>query len=180
MKRPLLISALLMTTLSLFAAKPLKVTKGSLDIFKQDATASYVIDLSEAQFVNNGIFAKEKLGDFKAWCGEEYEERVKLMNESFYDSFNIYCPAMELVKEADAPYKVILKIDTFERAQGGGPLGSCYIGLYGTLQVIETSSGEAKLEVKLTNAKGDEDFDETPRFPKAMAWFCRDLFNLKK
>lgn len=181
MKRILLVSALLLASISLFAAKPLKVSKGSLDVFKQDVTASWTIDLSEAQFVNNGVFAKEKLGSFQTWAGEDgYQELTDLMNESFFDTFNIYCSAMELVKEADAPCKVILKIDTFERTQGNGPLGSCYIGLYGTLQVLEAATGDTKLEVKLTNVKGEESFDETPRFPTAMKCLCRDLFNLKK
>ena len=179
MKRILLISALLLTTVSLFAAKPLKVTKGSLNVFKEEATATWVIDLSRAQFVNNGIFSKDKLGDFQTWCGEEFEERANLMDEAFFDTFNIYSPAMELAKEGEAPYQVILKIDQFERTQGNGPLGSCYIGLYGTFSVLD-AAGNVALEVKVTGEKGEEDFDETPRFPKAMTAFCRDLFNLKK
>ena len=180
MKRILLVSALLLASVSIFAAKPLKVTKGNLGVFKEDVTAIWNIDLSEAQFVNNGIFSKEKLGDFRTWSGEGYDELIDLMNEAFFDSFNIYCPAMELVKEGSAPYRVVVKVDTFERAQGAGRLGSRYIGLYGTLSVVDAATGDTKLEVKLTNAKGEEDFEETPRFPTAMKCLCRDLFNLKK
>lgn len=40
MKRFLLISALLLGSVSLFAAKPLKVTNGSLDVLKQDVKAT--------------------------------------------------------------------------------------------------------------------------------------------
>lgn len=180
MKRILLVSALLLASVALFAARPLKVTKGSLDVFKQDVSASWTIDLSQAEFVNNGIFSKEKLGDFKTWCGEEYEERVRLMNEAFFDAFNIYCPVMELVKEGDAPYKVILKIDQFERTQGNGPIGCCYIGLYGTLCVVDAATGGLALEVKINCVKGDEDYEETLRFPTATSNLCRDLFKLKK
>ena len=103
MKRILLVSALLLASVSLFAAKPLKVTKGSMDVFKQDATATWNIDLSQAVFVNNGIFAKENKGDFKTWCEEDYDERVRLMNEAFFDAFNMYTTGMELVKEGEAP-----------------------------------------------------------------------------
>ena len=60
MREFLLTSALMLATVSVFAAKPFKVTKGSLDVFKQDVTATWVIDLSEAQFVNNGIFANSR------------------------------------------------------------------------------------------------------------------------
>ena len=107
-------------------------------------------------------------------------ERVRLMNEAFFDAFNVQSPGMELVSEGEAPYQVILKVDTFERAQGPGVMGSCYISIYGTLSVVDTASGDTVLEVKVNNVKGDTDFNETDRFPKAMKWFCRDLFKLKK
>lgn len=180
MKRLLLVSALLLASVSLFAAKPLKVTKGSMDVFKQDATATWNIDLSQAVFVNNGIFAKENKGDFKTWCEEDYDERVRLMNEAFFDAFNMYTTGMELVKEEKAPYQVILKVDKFERAQGPGVMGSCYISVFGTLSLIDNASGESVLEVAVNNVKGDTDFVETDRFPKTMTWLCRDLFKLKK
>lgn len=180
MKRFLLISALLLGSVSLFAAKPLKVTNGSLDVLKQDVKATWTIDISEAQFVNNGIFAKENKGDFKTWCEGDYDERVRLMNEAFFDAFNVQSPGMELVNEGEAPYKVILKVDTFERGQGPGVMGSCYISIYGTLSVVDTATGDTSLEVQVSNVKGDTDFNETDRFPKTMKWFCRDLFKLKK
>ncbi len=180
MKRILLASALLLFSISLFAAKPLKVTKGSLDILKEEATATWTIDLSDSQFVNNGIFAKENKGDFQTWCGDTYEERVQMMNECFFDSFAIYSPGLELVKESEAPYKMILKVDTFEKAQGSGPLGFCYISIYGTFSVLDAATGEKLLEVKVTNLKGEEDLDETVRFPTVMKRFCRDLSKIVK
>ena len=180
MKKIILVSAFLLASVSLFAAKPLKVTKGSMDVFKQDAMATWTIDLSEAQFVNNGVFAKENKGDFKTWCEGDYDERVRLMNEAFFDAFNMYTTGMELVKEGDAPYQVVLKVDKFERSQGPGVWGSCYISIYGTLNVIDNATGEQILEVAVNNVKGDTDFVENDRFPKTMNWFCRDLFKLKK
>ena len=180
MKRLLIISALLLATAPLFAAKPLKVSKGSLDVFKQDITATYVIDLSQTQFVNNGIFAKEKPEDFRAWCGDNYDERVQLMETAFFDTFNVYSPGMELVSEGEAPYQVVLKVDTFERAQGSGRLGSRYISIFGTLCVLEAETGDIVLEVNINDQKGEEDLEETPRFPKTMKRFCRDLFRLIK
>jgi len=180
MKRILLVSALLLASVSLFAAKPFKVTKGNLSVLKEEATATWTIDLSEAQFVNNGIFARENKGDFKTWCEEDYDERVSLMNEAFFDAFNIYSTGMELVKEGDAPYQVILKVDKFERTQGPGITGSYYISVYGTFCVVDSATGESVLEIQVNNVKGDTDFNETDRFPKTMNWFCRDLFKLKK
>ena len=180
MRKLLLISALMLASVSLFAAKPLKVTKDNLSVLKEDATATCVIDLSDAQFVNNGIFAKERKGDFKTWCEEDYDERVQLMNEEIYRAFNYYSNGLKLVKEDDAPYQVILKVYTFERSQGPGVMGSCYISIYGIFTVIDKATGETALEVKVENVKGDTDFVETDRFPKTINWFCRDLFKLKK
>ena len=180
MRKALLVSILLISSLPMFAAKPFKVTKGSLNVFKQDVTATWTIDLSDAQFVNNGIFAKEKPEDFRTWCGEDYDERVQLMETSFFDTFNVFSPGMELVDAEEAPYKVFFEVDTFERAQGSGPLGSRYISLYGTLRVVDVATGDVELELKVTDAKGEEDFEETPRFPKSMKRFCRDLFRLIK
>ena len=180
MKKILFVSALLLASVSLFAAKPLKVSKGNLSVLREDATATWTIDLSDAQFVNNGIFAKERKGDFKTWCEDDYDVRVQLMNEEFYRAFNFYSDGLKLVKEGDAPYQVILKVYTFERSQGPGVMGSCYISIYGTLSVIDTATGEVALEVKVDNVKGDTDFVETERFPKTINWFCRDLFKMKK
>lgn len=170
----------MLACVSLFAAKPMKVSKGSLDVLKQDATATWTIDLSEAQFVNNGIFAKEKKGDFKTWCEDDYDVRVQLMNDEFFKAFNNYSNGLKLVNEGEAPYNVILKVNTFERSQGPGIAGSCYISIYGTFTVVDAASGEIVLEVQVNNVKGDTDFVETDRFPKTMNWFCRDLFKLKK
>lgn len=179
MKRLLFVSVFLLASVSLFAAKPFKVNKGSLGVLKQEATATWTIDLSEACFVNNGVFAKENKGDFKTWCEEDYDERVRLMNEAFFGAFNHYSTGLKLVNEGDAPYKVVLKVNTFERSQGPGLTGSCYISIYGTFRVVDSASGETALEIQVNNVKGDTDFVETDRFPKTMNWFCRDLFKLK-
>lgn len=170
----------MLASVSLFAAKPVKVSKGGLDVLKQEATATYTIDLSEAQFVNNGVFAKEKKGDFKTWCGDDYDERVQLMNDELFKAFNGYSSGLKLVQEGDAPYQVILKVNTFERSQGPGIAGSCYISIYGLFTVVNTATGETALEVQVNNVKGDTDFVETDRFPKTINWFCRDLFKMKK
>ena len=180
MKKLLLVSALLLAAVSAFAAKPMKVSKGSLSVLKEDASATWTIDLSDAQFVNNGVFAKERKGDFKTWCEDDYDERVRLMDEEFYRAFNYYSDGLKLVKEGEAPYQVILKVYTFERSQGPGVMGSCYISIYGILSVVDTATGEVVLEIKLDNVKGDTDFVETDRFPKTINWLCRDLFKLKK
>lgn len=172
MKRIALTAVLLLTAFTVFAAKPLKVTKGSLDVLRQDATATWTIDLSDAVF--------EKDGDFKAWCGEDYDIRVKLMDEAFFESFNRNSNGLKLVNEGEAPYNLVLKVREFERKQGPGMWGSCFIRVFGTLCIMDAASGETVLEMDVDGVKGDTDFVETDRFPKAMDWLARDIFKLKK
>ena len=170
MKKILIACAALLLSSSLFAAKPLKVASGSLDVLKEASTATWTIDLSEAVF--------EKDGSFKAWCGDEYDTRVKLMNEAFFEGINKYSNGLKLVKEGEAPYKVVLKVNKFERKQGPGMWGSCFIRIFGTFSVVDTE-GNTVLELEVDGVKGDTDFVETDRFPKAIDWLCRDIFKLK-
>lgn len=172
MKRITLTAVLLLSAITVLTAKPLKVTKGDLSVLKEDATATWKIDLSDAVF--------EKAGDFKEWCEDEYETRVKLMDEAFFASFNDNSQGLKLVNEGKAPYKLIFKVKKFERKQGPGLWGSCYIRVFGTLSIINTETEETALELEVDGVKGDTDFVETDRFPKTMDWLARDIFKLKK
>jgi hypothetical protein len=163
---------LLLSAFSAFAAKPLKVTKGDLSVLKEDATATWTIDLTDAVF--------EKEGNFKDWCGEDYDTRVKLMDEAFFTSFNNNSKGLKLVNEGDAPYRLVFKVKEFERKQGPGMWGSCFIRVFGTLSILDAESGETALELEVDGVKGDTDFVETDRFPKTMDWLARDIFKLKK
>ena len=102
------------------------------------------------------------------------------MNDAFYTSFNENSNGLKLVKEGDAPYRVVLKVSKFERKQGPGMWGSCFIRVFGTMSVIDNASGETALELEVDGVKGDTDFVETDRFPKTMNWLARDIFKLKK
>ncbi len=172
MKRITLTAVLLLSAITVLTAKPLKVTKGDLSVLKEDATATWKIDLSDAVF--------EKAGDFKEWCEDEYETRVKLMDEAFFASFNDNSQGLKLVNEGKAPYKLIFKVKKFERKQGPGLWGSCYIRVFGTLSIINTETEETALELEVDGVKGDTDFVDTDRFPKTMDWLARDIFKLKK
>ena len=171
MKRFLTTALLLLTTVSLFAAKPLKVNKGNLDVLRQDATATWTIDLSEATF--------EKKQAFEAWCENDYETRVQGMNDAFFESFNKYSKGLKLVNDEDAPYKLVFKVSDFERKQGPGMWGSMFMRVFGTLEIIDCATGETVCELEVNGVKGDTDFVENDRFPKVMDWLCRDIFKMK-
>ena len=173
MKKHLIaMAALLLTSASLFAAKPLKVVDGSLAVLKESAKATWKIDLSKAVF--------EKDGDFKAWCGEDYNDRVKIMNDTFFESFNKYSKGgLTLVKSGSAPYKIVLTLNKFERKQGPGMFGNCFIKAYGDLKVVNAKTGAVVLKIDVDGQPGNSDFVETERFGKTMDWLCMGLFKLK-
>ena len=171
MKRLLITAVLLLTAASLFAAKPLKVNKGSLDVLREDATATWSIDLSQATF--------EKKQAFEAWCEGEYQTRVQLINDAFFASFNKYSKGLTLVNEGEAPYKLTFKISNFERKQGPGMWGSMFIRVFGVIEIEDCASGETVCEIEVNGVKGDTDFVENDRFPKTMDWLCRDIFKMK-
>ena len=171
MKRLLITAVLLLTAASLFAAKPLKVTKGSLDVLREDATATWSIDLSQATF--------EKKQAFEAWCEGEYQTRVQLINDAFFASFNKYSKGLTLVNEGEAPYKLTFKVSDFERKQGPGMWGSMFIRVFGVIEIEDCASGETVCEIEVNGVKGDTDFVENDRFPKTMDWLCRDIFKMK-
>lgn len=169
MKRILTLSALLLASVSLFAAKPLKLSAGSLDVLKENVTATVTIDLSQAMFEN------EK--DFKSWCGDEYDTRVKIINDSFFEKFNKYSKGMQLVKE-DAPYQLVFVIKKFERKMGAN-FGQFSMKIDGTIQIVDKASGETVCQLDVDGVKGAADFVENDRFPKTMDTLCKEISKLK-
>lgn len=169
MKRILLASALLLASVSLFAAKPLKVTGGSIDVLKESSAAIYVIDLSQATF--------EGEKDFKTWCEGDYDTRVTTMNETFLEKFNQYSKGMKVQKDGDAPYKLVFKVKEFERKMGG-TMGQFFMKVYGTI-VITDKAGETVCEIEVDGVRGNPDFVENDRFPKVIDGLCRELSKLK-
>ena len=169
MKKILTLSALLLASVSLFAAKPLKVTAGSLDVLKENVTATATIDLSQAMF--------EKEADFKTWCEGEYDTRVKIINDSFFEYFNKYSKGMKLVKD-EAPYKLVFTIKTFERKMGAN-FGQFSMKLFGTIDIVDKASGQTVCQLDVDGVKGAADFVENDRFPKAMDALCKEISKLK-
>lgn len=171
MKKIAVLAGCLLMSVSLFAAKPLKVSNGSTSILKEDAVASWSIDFSSATF--------EEDESFKDWSGEDYDGRIQSMNDTFFESFNKYSKGLKLTSDEGAPYQLSFKVDNFERKQGPGMWGSAYIQVFGTIKITDKASGETVCEIEVDGVKGDTDFVENDRFPKTMDWLCRDIFKMK-
>lgn len=169
MKRILTVWALLLATVSLFAAKPLKVVNGSLDVLKENVNATFTLDVSQASFENKQ--------DFKSWSGADYDLYVQRMNDSFFQFFNKYSNGMKLVEE-EAPYNVVLDIRLFEEKMGAN-FGQFSIRIDGTVSVVDKASGEVVCQIAIAGLKGAADFVSADRFPKTMDTLCKSIFKLK-
>lgn len=169
MKKILTLSALLLASVTLFAAKPLKLSAGSLDVLKENVTATVTIDLSQATF--------EDKQDFKTWCEDDYDTRVKIINDSFFEYFNKYSKGMKLVKD-DAPFQLEFTIKRFERKMGMN-FGQFSMKIDGTIKIVDKASGETVCQLDVDGIKGAADFVENDRFPKTMDTLCKELFKLK-
>lgn len=152
-------------------ASSLKVISGSLDVLKEQANATYELDFSNTRW--------EKKQDFKSWCGEDYNTRIESMNTEFKTSFNNFSKGLQIA-DTTPKYEVVFCVDNFERKQGMGMWGSCYIKVYGTINVINLSDNSTALSVEVKGQGGDTDFVENDRFPKTIFSLCKELFKIKK
>ena len=170
MKKILLVCAFAMVSIMSFAGG-LKTKSGDIAVLKEAANATFELNIDGATW--------EKKEDFKTWCEEDYDVRVKSMQETFPTSFNKYTSGLKIADQSPK-YKVVLTINNFERKQGMGLWGSCYITISGTLDIQDAATGSTVLSVEVKNQGGDTDFVENDRFPKTIDELCKKLFKMKK
>ena len=138
----------------------------------------FELDLTDAKF--------DHKKDFKKWCGPDYAERVRLMEEAFPEAFNERnSEGLKIVLESNTgnpKYKMVLHCKDFVRDVFHGGFGGARakMKVYGTLKIIEISTGKIVLEIGIDKIKGGGDFVETDRFPKTMKELAKQVVKLKK
>lgn len=172
MKKTLITLSLIVFSLSLFAGGQLKVKSGNTSVLKQNSVATLEMDFSET------IFGKKE--NFNTWCGADYESRVELMNETFYNSFNAQKWGMKISKDAEAAYKIVVKWTKFDHVIGGMVWGQMYMEGYGTIDVIDLSTGKSVLSFEIKKDRGKADFVENDRFVSLIECVVKDMAKLVK
>ncbi len=166
MKKNLLLFCFLMCSIVTWAGS-LK-GKGNVNCFKETETAVLTIDFSKAKW--------EKKEDFKQWCGTDYDKRVAVSNSEFTRSFNEKSKGLKIVEAGnDAKYKIVIDVTNFERKTASFGWGRAHIKIYGTLKVVDASTGDAVCTYTLDGVSGGDDFVETDRFAKSFAELGKQL-----
>jgi len=149
MKKVLLVAVLSLFCMSAFAK--VKIVSGNADFLKENATAILVFDYSEASW--------EEEETYEQWCGEDFDERVKLSYGSFIFGFNRKSEALKIKQEDSlAKYRITVKITTMEQKSSGWGWGRFYALCTGTIVVEEIASGEVVCTAQFTREEGDADY----------------------
>lgn len=162
----LLFSALLVCTV--ISAKGLKVSNGSTSFLKEDATFSVVFDFTKTSW--------EKDESFKEWCGNDFDERVKIMTYAFQKVVATWSK----LKGSDNPRYIITIVPTnFKRKQNGFAWGSYHIRMDGTITVTDTQTQKVVCTVNVDNVGGSNSFDENSRLENCIKDMAEDFVKLK-
>ena len=168
-----IIFTIIALTFSVFvSAARLEILSGDVNVLKENATCSFVLDLTNATF--------ERKENFKDWCGINYDERVYLMETAFPESFNKKTKGLRIVTdESSAKYKIVLHIDNFVRKMGRMYGASAWMRIDGYISIVEMGTNKEVLRIGINKFYGDQDFKETDRFPKAVSVLAEKIHKLK-
>ena len=135
----------------------IKITSGSADFLKDKATAVLVMDYSEATW--------EEDEPYQTWCGEDFDERVKISFNSFTLGFNKESDDLKIRQDdPSAKYRITVKISVMEQKMAGW--GRFYMMCSGTLVVEEIATGKVVCTAKIKREDGDDDYVPNDRVAK--------------
>lgn len=138
---------------------------------KQKANVYVEIDWSKCEYDNDEL-VKEY------WEEEDYEEITDKVLESFIEKFNDKSKRLKAVEEKKgAKYKMVINmsnVDTFFSAVNFSLPG--YKGkIWGSVKVIEVSSGNTIMEAEFDEIKGGRDFVRNDCYAKAFEDLAKEL-----
>lgn len=163
---------LLVASVSAFAGKDVKVKSGDKKVLKQEAVFQCVVELDGATW--------EEDESFKTHCGNEYEQRVKTLQEFWPKFFAKYSKGPVVSDEAPV-YKAVLRLTNFEKSifyAEVGKKGKIGLEFYGEVEIIEIATGRSVLTLKIESKTGPYDYFENGRCIKTMDALCEDIFDL--
>lgn len=144
------LTVIIMSLLCTTAFAKVKITSGSADFLKAEATAEIVFDYTEATW--------EEDQSYRSWCGEDFDIRTQLSKESFVSAFNKYSKSLKINDGGkDAKYRITFKIENMEQKVGGN-WGQFYVRCYGTITVTDVVRGENICTISITKEGGKVDY----------------------
>ncbi len=171
MKKTLLLAVcMIFAALSAMAGK-ITVEEGDKGILKEDATATFKIDYTNAKWADKG--------DFKTWSGKDYDSRVKKNTEGFIAAFNKNAK-LKLQESGDAKYSITFHAGDLDRKQKAtGMWGQFCTSVSGTMEVVDNATGNVVLKLNVNDIRGSVDFDYTDSITKGYVQVAKELNKLK-
>lgn len=118
---------------------------------REKANVVVNIDFSQATW--------EKKQSFKDWCGDAYDERVSISNESFKKSLGKEYKSLTVVgSKADAKYEINVYVDNLKRKTEMN--GEYEFKIYGKIDVVDVKSGKIVYTYKAKGVDGGDDYNE--------------------
>ena len=171
MKRISITFALLVSCVLLYAKSDLQLQTGSTSFLKESVFATVEMDWSKATW--------EKYRSIQKYCGDDYEERFEISVIAFAREFNSNSKGLRITESEDAKYKIVIRMEDFEQNSSGTGWGRFYIRLYGTLEVIDLSTGNSVAKFIIDGVNGGADYVQTDRFAKSFAKLGKTLAKKK-
>lgn len=170
-KNLLLMVCMLMAAFSAMAGSKVKIADGDKDVLKETAVAALKIDYSSAVW--------EDQGDFKTWCGSDYDDRVTKTTTAYVESFNSNSKGLQ-IGASNVKYDMVFNIKSMERHQSfTGVWGQCKVYVTGTISIIDKTSGKTVLTINVDKCGGGTDFVVTDGMVKCFKSLGKEVAKLK-
>ena len=140
----------------------MKVINGTVNVFKGNSIAVVEYDSSGCRW--------EEDEDFKAWCGDEYNNRINVIFNAFMHSFNENSKGLKIdTDNSNASIKLPFKLTNFERNQSmTGMWGQGKISVTGSLSIIDLSTNTEVCTIKIDGYGDGKDFNHTDGMAKML------------
>ena len=149
--------------------RQLVVTSGSYKVLREKEFAVIGYDFSSTSWEGDM--------SFKKWSGEDYDTRVKIAKQQFFNSFNTNSKGLLLKKtEEGCKYKLLLKIDWLGQYYDGW--GRFYMVCCGYVEINDIQTGENLCTIRISYVAGETDFVVNERVSKcfdSLAWYLTKL-----
>lgn len=173
MKKSILFICLAFFTCIYSYAGGLIVKDGNTAFVKENVNAVVEFDFTKTTW--------EEDDNFKTWCGDKYDERLKTIRESFFTSFNKESKGLKLTeKNNDVKYKIFIEVKDLERHQaffGAAGQGKCSATAY--IKVYDLSSNQVVCEIDVDGFGSGKDYTITDGLGKCFKGLAKEIIKLK-
>lgn len=166
MKKFVLFMLLILSCTVSFAGSVKK--SGNASVLRENAVAQIVFDFNGSRW--------EEDEDFKAYCGNSYEERVRIAHDSFVNTFNNLSKGLKISDNTDgAKYKVVVKVQNFVQKMAMVGWGRFSIRIYANIEIQDISNGQTVCSFYAKGVSGGADYSQDERFNKSWGEVAKEI-----